>query len=117
MRFIKIISVFTLISLLASCERLTYDHRLKQMGKMVENHFKYNDKENEVVTTLKTFVPISYERIAKSDTVNADAEFLFRAYVQGYWHYHNSNLVYNMNDTIEVFFDKDYNYLRTKKNK
>ncbi len=118
-----------LIFSFVSCD-ITYTRRMEQMVANVKLHFREGDEKNKTITTIKQITPISYEEMAEEDKQTPEDTYILKAYVSGNWRYKGehhetdsvkvflaqSGRVYNMNDTIEVIFDKDYKFLRRKKN-
>jgi len=109
-------SLFIVIAfiLFTGCDG-AYKHNLQQMGKAVERHFMYNDLNNNISTTLDWVHPISYIELQDNKKDKPEDFYLGEFHVKGKWSYIGSSLVYNMNDTISCYFDKDMKYLRTKK--
>ena len=110
----KIVFSGLVIVLFISCG-MKKDYNLQQMGKSIERHFKYNDEKQNTITTLELVQPISYDKLDEDQKEQPEDTYLAKFYVRGKWTRAESSLVYNMNDTISCYFDKDYKYLRTKK--
>ncbi len=98
----------------AGCDGL-YKYNLKQMGKAVERHFMYSDIENNISTKLESVRPIAYEELTDDRKETPDDAYLGQFHIKGSWFYIGSSLIYNMDDTISCYFNKDLKYLRTKK--
>lgn len=94
---------------------IKYNSDLEKMGKSLESHFKYNDQKQNTVTTLELLQPLSYEKLEDNQKEKPEDTYLTRFYVRGKWNTIGSSLIYNMNDTISCYFDKDLKYLRMNK--
>lgn len=107
--------LFSVIFFLSSCS-LSYEYNLNQMSKGLERHFQYNDQEKNIITNIDFIKPLSYIKLGNDDRVMQDDVYLARFYVKGKWMNDGSSLVYNINDTIACYFDKNMRYLRMKPN-
>lgn len=103
------------MALFVACDG-AYEYNLKQMGKAVERHFMYNDLNNNISTAIDFVHPISYIELDSNQKETPEDFYLGEFYVKGKWSYLGSSLVYNMDDTISCYFDKNMKYLRTMKN-
>lgn len=112
----KKLAFFCLLSafLFAGCDG-AYKHNLKQMGKSVERNFVLSDINNNISTTLEEVRPISYIELTDQQKETPHDKYLGQFYIKGTWFYIGSSLIYNMNDTIQCYFDKNLKYLRRKK--
>lgn len=111
MKKIALIIVVSLFSF--SCKNNNYN--LEVMGKAVERHFKYNDEENEIHTVIETLKPISYSAIDKTMREQPNDAYLCKVYVKARWSYLEGSRVFNINDTLDCYFDQDLKFNRIGK--
>lgn len=86
-----------------SCSNSQYD--LDKMGAAVKQHIRNNDADNGTITKIDNIKAISYEKIPEADRVHSDDVYRCRVFIQGRWSYLNSNRIFNMNDTINCYFN------------
>ncbi|MDH6309293.1 hypothetical protein M2451_002821 [Dysgonomonas sp. PFB1-18] len=106
--YLLIIAVFCIT--FSACTSQSYD--LERMGDAVKSHFRYRDQDNGTVTKIEYLKALSYEKIPEDKREKPDEEYLCKVYVKGTWAYDNSYRVFNMNDTLDCFFDKSKSLLR-----
>ncbi|MDR1090413.1 MAG: hypothetical protein LBL79_04990 [Prevotella sp.] len=99
----KSIFYILLIIGLFSCSNSQYD--LDKMGAAVKQHIRNSDIDNGTITKINNIKAISYEKIPESSRKNPDEVYLCRVFIQGKWSYQNSNRIFNMNDTINCYFN------------
>jgi len=101
---------------LFSCE-VNNQRNLDKMGDAVRQHIRYRDADNGTLTKIENFKPLSYEKIPENKRENPDEVYLLKVYMQGTWAYDNSYRIFNINDTINCYLDKDKNIIRMDENK
>jgi predicted RNA-binding protein len=82
------------------------------MGELVKQHIKYRDIDNNTITKIEYLQPVSYEKIPEDKRSDPKEEYVCKIYMQGTWAYVDSYRIYNINDTINCYFDKDLKVLR-----
>ncbi len=94
-----------------------YDHTLTEMGKSVKQHIRYNDEKNNIKTNIEILKPISYEEVPVDQRVQPDDVYLCKVYLRANWAYVGSSRLYNTDDTLNCYFDKNKVFVRidTKK--
>lgn len=102
--------IFFIILFLAfvSCK----EERLNNMGEAVERQFMYKDQENKTKTVIERCVAISYDEIDENKREQTEDYYLTKVYVRGRWSYLEGSRVYNIDDTLNCYFDKDTKFLR-----
>lgn len=112
----KLLYVTILFLVFAACtEKEKKDPMLIEMEKAVKHHIMLNDAEKGIITDLKYIVPISYEQIPENGKQQPDDVYLGKVYLQGKSSYVNSSRIYNIDDTLTCYFDKDVKFLRWDK--
>lgn len=101
---------------LSSCD-INYQSNLNKMGDAVRQHIRYRDADNGTITKIENFQPVSYEKIPEDKRQKPDEVYLFKVYIQGTWAYDNSYRIFNINDTVNCYFDGDRRILRMDENK
>lgn len=100
---IKCLFISLLVFILVSC-----DSNMKaRMEINLKLHIQENDKKEGLHSDFKAIRAISYEKYNVADTV-----YLARIYVASKSWYIGGNRVYNTNDTLNVYFNKDIEILR-----
>jgi hypothetical protein len=112
----KYILLLIIVAGLCSCD-INYQRNLNKMGDAVRQHIRYRDADNGTITKIGHFVPVSYEKIPEDKRQKPDEVYLFRVYIQGTWSYDNSYRIYNINDTVNYYFDSNRKVLRMDENK
>ncbi|MDR2955712.1 MAG: hypothetical protein LBV43_11585 [Prevotella sp.] len=93
-----------------SCTSKSYD--LERMGEQVKQHLRYRDTENETITKITYIKALSYEKIPESERANSEEEYLCKVYMRGTWSYYNSYRIFNIDDTIDCYFNKNKAFIR-----
>lgn len=101
---------------LFSCS-LSTQYNLDKMGESAKQHIKYRDIDNNTVTKIEYLEPVSYEKIPKDKRESPDEAYLCKIYIQGTWAYANSYRIFNINDTINCYFDSNFKVLKMDENK
>ncbi len=99
----KLIFYTLLIIGIFSCSNSQYD--LDRMGAAVKQHIRYNDADNGTITKIDNIKAISYEKIPEADREHPDDVYRCKIFIQGRWSYLNSNRIFNLNDTINSYFN------------
>lgn len=106
--------IATVISILFfSCS--SYNNDLERMGGAVKQHFKYKDIDDGTVTNISYLKAVSYEEIPEAEREDPNEVYLCKVYMKGTWSYYNSNRIFNVDDTLNCFFDKSKTFIRIGK--
>lgn len=112
----KFMYVIILFLAFGACnEKEKKDPVLIEMEKSVKHHIMLNDAEKSMITDLKYVVPISYAPIPENEKLQPRDAYLGRVYLLGKSSYVNSSRIYNIDDTLSCYFDKDLKFLRWDK--
>lgn len=114
MKKIIYIVVLSCISLCA-CDDKRQELMLNDMAKEIRHHITINDADKNLRTKIKYLTPLSYEELAEEDRQEANDAYRCKVHLVGTSSYQNSSRIYNMNDTLTCFFDKDIKFLRWDK--
>lgn len=109
-KYILIFIGVMLIPLFSSCD----SHRLEEMENSYRSHIRMADEENNMHTKLEAVVPISFIKLKEDEKVDERDVYLAKIYVVSKSWYSGGSRVFNLNDTLEVYFDKNRRYIRTK---
>lgn len=99
-----------LIVLCFSCGTSNYD--LERMGEAVKAHMRYRDAEKGTITKITYLKALSYEKIAEDKREKPDEVYLCKVLMRGTWSYDGSYRVFNINDTVDCYFNKNKTFLR-----
>jgi hypothetical protein len=99
-----------LIMGLFSCSNSQYD--LDKMEAAVKQHIRNNDVDNGTITKIDNLKAISYEKIPEGNREHSDDVYRCKVFIQGHWSYQNSYRVFNMNDTINCYFNSKKVFFR-----
>lgn len=112
----KICFITLLLALvLAACGDRKQERMLSDMGKAIRHHIMINDVDNNLVTNIKYVTPISYEELSEGNKQDAKDAYSCRVYLVATSSYMNSSRIYNIDDTLTCYFDKDIKFLRWDK--
>lgn len=103
---ISIVSLF----LLSSCD----SRKLEEMGESYRLHIRASDEENGMHTKLEAVVPVSFIELKDEEKIEEKDAYLAKIYVVSKSWYSGGSRIYNLNDTLEIYFDKNRNYIRIK---
>jgi len=106
----KLIFYTALIVGLLSCSNSQYD--LDRMGTAVRQHIRASDPDNGTITKIERLEAVSYEKIPEDKRGNPDETYLCKVLIQGTWSYYNSNRIFNVNDTVNTYFNSKKVFLR-----
>lgn len=112
----KYILLLSILLGAVSCN-ISNQYTLDKMGESAKQHIKYRDIDNNTITKIEHFQPISYTKLSKEERKSENEVYLCKIYMQGTWAYANSFRIFNINDTINCYFDKDYKVVRMDENK
>ena len=104
-----------LILLFVACENNKQQRMLSDMGKAIRHHIMINDVDNNLVTKIKYVTPISYQELTDRDKPEAKDAYSCKVYLVATSSYMNSSRIYNIDDTLTCYFDKDIKFLRWDK--
>lgn len=93
----------------------SYNNDLERMGESVRQSFRYSDADNGTVTKIEYLKAISYEKIPEEQRPEPDDVYLCRVYVKGTWSYYNSHRIFNIDDTLDCYFNKSKTFIRIDK--
>lgn len=98
-------SVFYILFVIAlfSCSNSQYD--LDNMEAAVKQHIRNNDADNGTVTKISYLKALSYEKIPDAKRSNPDEAYKCRVFIRGTWSYQDSNRIFNVDDTINCYFN------------
>jgi hypothetical protein len=82
------------------------------MGAAVRQHIRTNDPGNSTVTKIERLEALSFEKIPDGNRENPDEVYLCKVLIRGTWFYYNSNRIFNINDTINTYFNNKKVFLR-----
>lgn len=99
----KSIFYILLIIGLFSCSNSQYD--LDKMQAAVKQHIRNYDVDNGTITKIDYLKAISYEKTSEESREHPDDVYRCRVFIQGHWSYQNSYRIFNMNDTINCYFN------------
>lgn len=98
------------LSVLSSCD----NRKLEEMGDSYRLHIRTSDEENSMHTQLEAVVPISFIELKDEEKIDELDVYLAKIYVVSKSWYSGGSRVFNLNDTLEIYFDKNRNYIRIK---
>lgn len=107
----KILLTILLTLAFVSCTN-RYDYNLIEMKKAFERRVFNKDIENNTQTTIQYLKALSYEEIPLAQRKDSSEMYLAKIYLKSRWVYLNSSRIYNVDDTLDCYFDKDLNLLR-----
>lgn len=82
------------------------------MRKVLERHIVQRDIDNETQTTVESIRALSYTEIPDAERQDSADAYLAKIYLKSRWVYLNSSRIYNVDDTLDVYYDKDLRILR-----
>ncbi|NDV78547.1 hypothetical protein [Dysgonomonas sp. 511] len=85
---------------------------LENMGEAVRSHFRYRDADKNTITKISYLKAISCNKIPENEQKNSNEEYLCKVYVKGTWQYNGSYRIFNIDDTLDCFFNKNKAFLR-----
>ena len=95
----------------------SYEYNLDNMGKAVRKHIMYNDIEKNLKTDIEYLKALSYEEVPENEREQPDDVYLCKVHLIAKSAYMGSYRVYNINDTIGYYFNKDMAFVRMKPQK
>lgn len=104
---------FIISALLVSCS--FYGNDLEKMGASVKQHFKYKDVDEGTVTNISYIKALSYDEIPEGERKSPEEVYLCKVYVRGTWSYYNSHRIFNIDDTLDCYFNKSKAFIRIDK--
>lgn len=108
MRIIRKNIIYSLIVLsFTSCGRLSDAHTLDKMDKALQRYIRYQDQENGMKTKIEQIDGISFQEVKQADTA-----YIAQIYLASKSWYIGGNRVYNINDTIVVYYNKNIHVLK-----
>lgn len=111
-KYLTLIAV--VISILSlSCSSTAKD--LERMGGAVKQHFRYKDIDEGTITKINYLKAVSYDEIPEAERANPDEVYLCKVYVRGTWSYYEGNRVFNIDDTLDCYFNKTKTFIRIDK--
>lgn len=93
-----------------SCE----SKKMEDMAGSYRAHIRESDEENNMKTILEEVVPISFVELNDNEKQEERDKYLARIYVLSKSWYIGGQRVFNVNDTLEMYFDKNRNFIRIK---
>lgn len=105
--------VFIISVFFVSCNFLNND--LEKMGGAVKQHFKYKDVEDGTITKISYLKALSYDKIPEDQRESPEEVYLCKVYVRGTWSYYNSHRIFNIDDTLDCYFNKSKTFIRIDK--
>jgi len=108
----KYFPLFLVVLCLSCYSCHSYDYDLKLMGEAVQQHLRYRDTDNGTKTKVEYLKALSYEKIPEDQRSKPDEVYLCKVYVKGTWAYYDSYRVFNINDTLNCYFNKDKRFVR-----
>lgn len=112
----KIFPLFIILScFLASCSELVEKNNLAEMRDSFERHIKAKDEENGMASKIEMIHAISYKELSEDEKVESEDAYLTKIYLVSTSWYIGGSRVFNTNDTIDVYFNKNKRFLRIKK--
>lgn len=106
----KSLIVFLLLPIM-SCSNFLNQKDLDRMELSVKQHIKNNDQQENTITQIEYIKPIEYIEIPKDQRKNPDEVYLFKIYIKAKWSYADSYRIYNIDDTLKYYFDKDKKFV------
>ncbi len=97
-----------------SCSELVQKNNLADMRDSFERHIKAKDKENGMASKIEMLHAISYKELNDDEKVEPEDAYLTKIYWVAQSWYIGGSRVYNTNDTVEVYFNKNKRFLRIK---
>lgn len=109
------LATILLALMLVACEDNKQQRMLSDMGKAIRHHIMINDVDNNLVTKIKYVTPISYQELTDGSKPDTKDAYSCRVYLVATSSYMNSSRIYNIDDTLTCYFDKDLKFLRWDK--
>lgn len=111
-KYIPLVAIIMSI-IIFSCS--SYSNDLERMGAAVKQHFKYKDIDDGTITKISYIKAVSYEEIPEEKREDPKEVYLCKVYMRGSWSYYNSGRIFNIDDTLNCFFDKSKTFIRIGK--
>lgn len=108
-----VLIIVIIVCALYSCGPSNQDNLLK-MREAVKEHVKKKDLDNNTSTDIEYLKAISYKEIPQDKRIQANDAYLCKMYLKGKWSYLEGSRVYNIDDTLSCYFDKDLLLLRVE---
>ncbi|WP_145996364.1 hypothetical protein [Dysgonomonas massiliensis] len=104
--------LFSLVCFLTfmSCD----SRKLADMGDSYRIHVRESDEENGMKTILEQVVPVSFVELKDDEKIEEKDAYLAKIYVVSKSWYIGGQRVYNVNDTLDIYYDKNRNLIRIK---
>lgn len=104
--------LFSLVCFLTfmSCD----SRKLADMGDSYRIHVRESDEENGMKTILEQVVPVSFVELKDDEKIEEKDAYLAKIYVVSKSLYIGGQRVYNVNDTLDIYYDKNRNLIRIK---
>lgn len=107
MKHLTILGVITVLLLFSACD--SRGREKVAMNKAFRAYIAKNDSIKNYHTKIEHVEIVSYERLNKVDTIEHQNAYQARVYFVGTTAYEGSKKIYNINDTVVSYFDKDLN--------
>jgi len=98
-----------------SCSELVEKNNLAEMRDSFERHIKATDEEKGMASKIEMIHAISYEELKDSEKIEPEDAYLTKIYLVSQSWYIGGSRVYNTNDTLDVYFNKNKRFIRIKK--
>lgn len=111
----KILFIIASLFILGACGDKRQELMMNNMTKAIKHHIMINDVDKNLETKIKYITPLSYEVLSEDNKIEADDAFRCKVHLVATSSYMNSSRIYNIDDTLTCFFDKDIKFLRWDK--
>lgn len=100
---------------LLACGKISKDTNPEKMERAVKRYIKNNDAEKGLRTYIERIETISYEQIPEDKKMESEDVYICQMLLVAKSAYEGSGRVYNINDTMTCYFDKEIRFLRWNK--
>lgn len=94
----------------AACD----SRKLQDMGDSYKIYIRESDEQNQMKTILEHVEPISFVELKDDEKIDERDAYLAKIYVVSKSWYIGGQRVYNVNDTLDIYYDKNRNLIRIK---
>ena len=108
----KYILFLAFIALIFTSCSNRYENNLGEMKRVFQRHIVQRDIDNQTQTTVELVRALSYTEIPLAERQDTSDVYLAKILLKSRWVYLNSSLVHNVNDTLDVYYDKDFKIVK-----
>lgn len=113
MKLIKYLFLLYLFLAISCVDKDAPERRiLNKMNESFKVYIRDNDLRKDLITKLTNVKALSYKELGEEDRENKDEVYEAKIYMQGTTSYMLSAKIYNLNDTVICYFNKDLKMLR-----